>query len=141
MELPFAGLHQLCRPMLGQLSALPEPQRNALSVALGLSSGDAPDRFLVALAALSLLSEVAGERPLACFVDDAQWLDGASGQVLGFARRRLQAGSDALVFGVGQPSGERELQALPELLLGRPADHGARALLPTLVPGLVHQRV
>src|SRR5437660_11488440 len=103
MELPFAGLHQLCRPTLGQLSALPEPQRNALSVALGLSSGDAPDRFLVALAALSLLSEVAGERPLACFVDDAQWLDGASGQVLGFVARRLLAESVAMVFGVREP--------------------------------------
>jgi DNA-binding CsgD family transcriptional regulator len=141
MELPFAGLHQLCRPMLGQLSALPEPQRNALSVALGLSSGDAPDRFLVALAALSLLSEVAGERPLACFVDDAQWLDGASGQVLGFVARRLLAESVAMVFGVRDPSGERELQALPELLLGGLDEEDARALLATIIPGPLDERV
>jgi DNA-binding CsgD family transcriptional regulator/tetratricopeptide (TPR) repeat protein len=141
MELPFAGLHQLCRPMLGQLSALPEPQRNALSVALGLSSGDAPDRFLVALAALSLLSEVAGERPLACFVDDAQWLDGASGQVLGFVARRLLAESVAMVFGVREPSGERELQALPELLLGGLEEEDARALLATIIPGRLDERV
>src|SRR3981189_1548199 len=79
MELPFAGLHQLCAPMLAHLDALPEPQRRALSVALGLSTGDAPDRFLVALVVLSLLAEVAEERPLLCLVDDAQWLDGASG--------------------------------------------------------------
>ncbi|MGH9029737.1 MAG: ATP-binding protein, partial [Acidimicrobiales bacterium] len=75
MELPFAGLHQLCSPMLDQLTSLPEPQQDALRVALGLSSGDAPDRFLVALAALGLLAEVAEERPLVCLVDDAQWLD------------------------------------------------------------------
>ena len=141
MELPFAGLHQLCRPMLGQLSALPEPQQNPLSVALGLSSGDAPDRFLVALAALGLLSEVAGERPLACFVDDAQWLDGASGQVLGFVARRLLAESVAMVFGVREPSGERELQALPELLLGGLEEEDARALLATIIPGRLDERV
>src|SRR5512132_2359433 len=88
MELPFAGLHQLCAPMLERLGALPEPQQVALRVALGLSSGDAPDRFLVALAALTLLAEMAAERPLLCVVDDAQWLDGASAQVLGFVARR-----------------------------------------------------
>ena len=86
MELPFAGLHQLCAPMLGRLGALPEPQQAALRVALGLAAGAAPDRFLVALAALSLLAEVAAERPLLCFVDDAQWLDAASRQVLGLRR-------------------------------------------------------
>src|SRR3954462_4603516 len=78
MDLPFAGLHQLCAPMLGRLDALPPPQREALSIALGLSAGAAPDRFLVALAVLTLLSAVADERPLLCLVDDAQWLDGTS---------------------------------------------------------------
>ena len=78
MELPFAGLHRLCAPMLAQLDALPDPQQNALRVSFGLSSGDAPDRFLVALAALTLFAEVAGERPLLCLVDDAQWLDAAT---------------------------------------------------------------
>ena len=135
MELPFAGLHQLCAPMLGQLEALPEPQQVALSVALGLSSGDAPDRFLVALAALSLLAEVAEERPLVCFVDDAQWLDGASGQVLGFVARRLLAESVAMVFAVREPSDERELVGLPELPLGGLAEEDARALLATVDPG------
>jgi DNA-binding NarL/FixJ family response regulator len=92
MELPFAGLHQLCTPLLSHLAALPEPQRNALSVAFGLALGDAPDHFLVALGALTLLAETADEQqPLLCAVDDAQWLDGASAQVLGFVARRLVA--------------------------------------------------
>src|SRR5258708_23152585 len=83
MELPYAGLHQLCAPMLGRLGSLAEPQRRGLSVAFGLASGDSPDRFLVALAALSLLAEAAQERPMLCVVDDAQWLDPASAQGLG----------------------------------------------------------
>src|SRR3954452_23016527 len=115
MELPFAGLHQLCSPMLGHLDALPEPQRLALCVAFGLSAGDAPDRFLVGLAALGLLAEVAAERPLLCLVDDAQWLDGASAQVLGVVARRLLAESAAIVFAVRDPTDERELAGLPVL--------------------------
>src|ERR687897_274898 len=118
MELPFAGLHQLCAPMLGRLGALPEPQRAALGVALGRSSGPVPDRFLVALAALGLLAEVAVERPLLCLVDDAQWLDGASGQVLGFVARRLLAESVAIVGAVREPDNKQELEGLPELALG-----------------------
>src|ERR687895_1772850 len=98
MELPFAGLHQLCAPMLERLDALAEPQREALTVALGFSSGDTPDRFLVALAALNLMSAVAEQEPLVCFVDDAQWLDGASRQVLGFVARRLLAEAVGPVF-------------------------------------------
>ena len=98
MELPFTGLHQLCAPLLSGLDALPAPQQDALRVALGLSAGDGPDRFLVGLAALGLLAEVAAERPLACFVDDAQWLDSASAQVFGFVARRLFAESVALLF-------------------------------------------
>src|SRR5215218_2572224 len=129
MELPFAGLHQLCAPMLGRLGALPQPQQTAMGVALGLSSGAAPDRFLVALAALSLLAEVAAERPLLCFVEDAQWLDASSGQVLGFVARRLLAESVALVFAVRDPTGDRELVGLPELALGGLPDEDARALL------------
>ena len=98
MELPFAGLHQLCGGLLGGLDALPDPQRDALSVAFGLSSGNPPDRFLVALAVLSLLSAACEERPVLCVVDDAQWLDRASAQALGFIARRLLAESVALVF-------------------------------------------
>jgi DNA-binding CsgD family transcriptional regulator len=141
MELPFAGLHQLCAPMLGRLGALPEPQQAALGVALGLSSGGAPDRFLVALAALSLLAEVAGERPLLCFVDDAQWLDAASSQVLGFVARRLLAESVAIVFAVREPTDERELAGLPELALGGLPEEDAHALLATVIPGRLDVRV
>src|SRR3954463_8243199 len=77
MELAFAGLQQLCAPMLDRIERLPGPQRDALATAFGLRAGDAPDRFLVGLAALGLLSEVAGERPLLCVIDDVQWLDRA----------------------------------------------------------------
>src|SRR4051794_37359168 len=141
MELPFAGLHQLCAPMLSRLDALPEPQRAALCVALGLASGAAPDRFLVALAALSLLADVATERPLLCFVDDVQWLDAASAQGLGFVARRLLAESVAIVFAGRGPAEERELVGLPELALeGLDAQH-ARELLATVLPGRLDERV
>ncbi len=141
MELPFAGLHQLCAPMLDRLDVLPEPQQAALRVALGLSSGAPPDRFLVALAALSLLAEVATERPLLCLVDDAQWLDAASAQVLGFVARRLLAESVALVFAVRDPADDRDLADLPELTLaGLPEEH-ARALLATVFPGRLDEPV
>src|SRR5215207_3378053 len=141
MELPFAGLHQLCAPMLGRLGALPEPQQAALGVALGLSSGPAPDRFLVGLATLGLLAEAAAERPLLCLVDDAQWLDGASGQVLGFVARRLLAESVAIVFAVRDPTDERELVGLPELRLEGLAEEDARALLGSVIPGRLDERV
>jgi DNA-binding NarL/FixJ family response regulator len=140
MELPFAGLHQVCAPMLGRLGALPQPQQAALSVALGQSSGPAPDRFLVALAALSLLAEVAVERPLLCLVDDAQWLDRASGQVLGFVARRLLAESVAIVFAVREATGGPELLGLPELELGGLDENDARALLATVIPGRLDER-
>ena len=100
MELPFAALHQLCGPLLGDLDALPPPQQSALAVAFGLSAGLPPDRFLVSLATLSLLAEVALERPFLCLVDDAQWLDAASAQALGFVARRLLAESVGIVFAV-----------------------------------------
>src|ERR1700757_2179960 len=118
MELAFASLHLLCAPLLDRLEDLPGPRRDALGVAFGLRAGDAPDRFLVALAVLTLLSEVAEERPLLCVVDDAQWLDSASAQVLAFAARRLLAESVAVVFAVREPSNERDLIGLPELRLG-----------------------
>src|SRR3954454_10664461 len=141
MELAFAGLHQLCAPMLGRLGTLPAPQRAALGVALGLASGPTPDRFLVALAALSLLSEVATERPLLCLVDDAQWLDAASRQVLGFVARRLLAESVGIVFAVRDPAYEPELVGLPELPLGGLREEDARALLTTVIPGRLDDRV
>ena len=89
MELAFATLHQLCLPLLDRLPHLPEPQREALETVFGIRTVAPPDRFLVGLAVLSLLSDVSGERPLLCLVDDAQWLDRASAQVLGFVGRRL----------------------------------------------------
>ncbi len=141
MELPFAGLHRLCTPMLSRLNALPDPQQNALRVSFGLAFGDAPDRFLIALAALTLFAEVAGERPLLCLVDDAQWLDAATSQVLGFIARRLLAESVALVFTVREPSDERELVGLPELSLGGLQDDDARALLSSVIPGRLDDRV
>src|SRR3954468_14070696 len=140
MELAFAGLHQLCAPMLDRAGALPAPQRAALGVALGRATGPAPDRFLVALAALSLLSEVAAERPLLCLVDDAQWLDAASGQVLGFVARRLLAESVGIVFAVRDPGEEAELAVLPQLPLGGLPENDARALLASVIPGRLDER-
>ena len=119
MELPFAGLHQLCGALLDRLERLPPPQRDALETAFGLTSGAQPDRFLISLAVLSLLSEAAEDRPLLCLIDDAQWLDRSSGQVLAFVARRLQAESVALVFSVRESVEPDELARLPELRLRR----------------------
>jgi DNA-binding CsgD family transcriptional regulator len=145
MELPFAGLYQLCAPMLGRLGSLPEPQRRGLSVAFGLASGDSPDRFLVALAALSLMAEASEEQPMLCVVDDAQWLDQASAQVLGVLGRRLLAEPIALVFAIrtptpGDPS-PNHLAGLPELRLGGLDEHSARALLATVTSGPLDESV
>ena len=133
MELAFAVLHQLCAPMLDRLERLPAPQRNALRTAFGLSAGPAPDRFLIGLAALGLLSEMAGERPLVCIVDDEQWLDSASAQVLAFVARRLGAESVGLVFGARVPTGD--LAGLPELVIGGLREDDARALLDSALTG------
>ncbi|MBO0836162.1 MAG: AAA family ATPase, partial [Actinobacteria bacterium] len=129
MELAFAGLHQLCAPFLDSISELPEPQANALRTAFGLSHGGAPDRFLVGLAVLTLLSEVAAERPLICVVDDAQWLDRASAQTLAFVARRLRAESVALVLGIREPNDDPDLSALPEMTIMGLGDEDARTLL------------
>ena len=145
MELPFAGLYQLCAPMLGRLGSLAEPQRRGLSVAFGLASGESPDRFLVALAALSLMAEAAEEQPVLCVVDDAQWLDQASAQVLGFVGRRLLAEPVALVFATRTPaSGDPapdHLASLPDLRLDGLDDQSARALLATVAPGPLDEGV
>jgi DNA-binding CsgD family transcriptional regulator len=133
MELAFAGLHQLCAPMLSHLEAIPAPQRDAARIAFGLSAGSAPDRFLVALAVLSLLSQVAGERPLFCVVDDEQWLDQASAQALGFVARRLAAEPVGLVFAARVPG--EELAGLPELAIEGLAEGDARALLDSVFTG------
>ncbi len=139
MELASAGLHQLCVPMLGRLDRLPAPQRDALRTAFGIAAGPPPDRFLVGLAVLSLLSEVAGERPLVCLVDDEQWLDRASAQALGFAARRLAADRVGLVFAAREP--DAELAGLPELEVGGLRDEDARVLLESALAGPLDARV
>jgi DNA-binding CsgD family transcriptional regulator/tetratricopeptide (TPR) repeat protein len=139
MELAFAALHQLCAPMLDRLDRLPGPQREALETTFGVSAGAAPDRFLVGLATLSLLSEVADERPLLCVIDDAQWLDRASAQALAFVARRLQADSVVMLFATREPSGE--LAGLPELVVGGLRHADARKLLASVIPGRLDERV
>ncbi len=139
MELAFASLQQLCAPMLGRLPGLPGPQRDALSVAFGLSAGAVPDRFLVGLAVLSLLSEVAEQQPLLCVIDDAQWLDRASAQVLGFVARRLLGEPVALVVAAREPG--QELRGLPELVVGGLRDSDARELLGSVISGPLDERV
>ena len=139
MELAFAALQQLCAPMLGQLGGLPDPQRAALGVAFGLNTGAAPDRFLVGLATLSLLSEAAGRQPLLCVVDDAQWLDRASALVLTFVARRLLADPVALVFATHEPG--EGFRGLPELPVRGLGEGDARELLGSVLGGLLDERV
>ncbi len=139
MELAFAGLHQLCAPMLSRAERLPVPQREALRTAFGIAAGPPPDRFLVGLAVLSLLSGAAGERPLVCLVDDEQWLDRASAQALGFAARRLAADPVGLVFAAREPG--PELTGLPELEVRGLRDDDARALLASALAGPLDARV
>jgi len=139
MELAFAGLQQLCAPMLDHVDRLPVPQGNALRIAFGLSAGPAPDRFLVGLAVLSLLAEVAGERPLVCLVDDQQWLDHASAQILAFVARRLEKESVGLVFAARVLDGG--LAGLPELIVGGLRESDARALLDSVLTGPLDERV
>jgi DNA-binding CsgD family transcriptional regulator len=131
MELAFAALQQLCAPMIDQLDRLPGPQQDALGVAFGLRAGDAPDRFLVGLAVLSLLADAAEEQPLLCVVDDAQWLDRASAHALVFVARRLLAESVALLLATREPS--EELEGLPRLIVEGLRDGDARALLASAV--------
>ena len=139
MELAFAALHQLCAPMLDRLERLPAPQREALETAFGMSRGLAPDRFLIGLAVLGLLSEVAGERPLLCLVDDAQWLDRISAQVLGFVARRLLAEPVALVVAAREPGAE--FGGLPELVVEGLRAGDARELLGSVAGGRLDERV
>ena len=131
MELPYAGLHQLCVSLLDRLSRLPDPQQQALETVFGVIPGTAPDRFLVALAVLSLLSDVAGERAVLCVVDDAQWLDQASALTLAFVARRLQADPVGIVFSAREPG--QELSDLPRLEVNGLVSGDARELLDTAV--------
>jgi hypothetical protein len=141
MELDYAGLHQLCAPVLDHLGRLPAPQRDALVTVFGRSAGVAPERFLVGLATLTLFAEVAEQQPLVCLVDDAQWLDQASAQVLGFVARRLLAERVAVVCATRTDAGDDVLTGLPELFVRGLGDSDARALLLASVPGPLDTRV
>jgi hypothetical protein len=141
IELAYAGLHQLCSQVIDHVDSLPEPQRSALSTAFGLVNGKPPDRFLVGLATLSLLAEAAENQPLVCLIDDAQWLDDASVQVLGFVARRLSAESIAMVVAIREDVAGHPLEDLPVLPIGGVPEDDARALLATVVPGLLDDRV
>jgi AAA ATPase domain len=138
-ELAFAGLHQLLAPTLDRLERLPVPQGDALRTAFGIGPGSAPDRFFVGLAVLGLLSEVAEERPLICLVDDEQWLDRASAQVLAFVARRLQAEGVGLVFAARAPSDD--LAGLPELVVKGLREGDAHLLLDAVLTGPLDERV
>jgi hypothetical protein len=135
------GLHQLCAPVLDLRQRLPAPQRGALATLSGLSAEPAPDRFVVGLPVLGLLSEIFEERPLVCMVDDAQWLDNASALALAFVARRLLAESIGLVFAVHEPREAREFSGFPELVVGGLSKRDARALLDSVLLGRLDQRV
>ena len=139
MELPFAGLQQLCVSMLDHLEHLPLPQADALRTAFGLIEGPPPDRFLIGLAVLSLLSEAAASRPLVCVVDDCQWLDQASAQALAFAARRIQAEGVLLAFAAREPG--QDFDGIPGFMVGGLRDLDARALLRSVVPWPLDEQV
>jgi DNA-binding CsgD family transcriptional regulator len=139
MELAFASLHQLCAPMLGKLGKLPPPQRQALEIVFGLNSGPPPDRFLVGLAVLSLLSEVADASPLLCVVDDAQWLDRPSALTLAFVARRLLAEPVGLVFAAREPG--TELQNVRQVDVQGLSEEEARELLGSAARLVLDERV
>jgi DNA-binding CsgD family transcriptional regulator/tetratricopeptide (TPR) repeat protein len=141
MELPFAALHQICAPFLNGLERLPAPQRDALGTAFGLASGAPRDRFLVGVAVLSLISDIAETQPLVCLVDDAHWLDRASAQVLGFVARRLAAESVVLIFAARASVDTPDFVGLPELTIGPLLDSDARALLESAIPGRLDESV
>src|SRR5438067_9298851 len=141
MELAYAGLHQLCAPLLDLSERLPGPQRDALATAFGLSTGPAPDRFVVGLAVLGLVSEMAKEQPLFWVIDDAQWLDTTSARTLAFVARRLLAESVGVVFALREPGDVPGLAGLPDLVVRGLGDEDARALLDSTVPGRLDRLV
>ena len=140
MELAFAGLQQLCSPLIHHLDRLPEPQREALNVAFGRTGGPTPDRFLVGLAVLSLMAAASADRPVLCIIDDAQWLDQVSVQTLAFVARRLLAEPVALVF-AARDSGAEVLAGLPEIPVKGLSDEAARDLLESVMLGSIDPRV
>ena len=126
-------------PLLDRLDHLPAPQRDALSIAFGMSAGQAPDRLVIGLAVLSLFSDVAADRPLVCLIDDLQWLDNASAQVFGFLARRLVAESVALIMATRAVN--PEMSKLPSLEVSGLRDTDALALLDVVLTAPLDQRV
>ena len=139
MKMGYAGLQQLCGPLLDRLEVIPAPQREAIEVVFGLGAGEAPDRFLLGLAVLSLLAAAAERRPLLCVVDDAQWLDESSALTLAFVARRLLAEPVGIVFAAREPG--VALRDVPVLEIEGVEDRDARALLSTVVPFKMDERV
>jgi DNA-binding CsgD family transcriptional regulator len=139
MELAFAALHQLCLPLLDQMALVPGPRREALETVFRMRAGTPPDPFLVGLAVLNLLSDASEKQPLLCVIDDAQWLDRASAQVLGFVARRLLAESIGMLFGIREPS--PELRGLPTLEVTGLREADAHALLNSLTHARLDQRI
>ncbi|TDU83709.1 regulatory LuxR family protein [Kribbella voronezhensis] len=140
MELAYSGLHQLCQPFLAAIDRLPPPQHDALGTAFGLLTGPPPDRFLIGLAVLNLLSDAAGRQPVLCVIDDAQWLDLMSARILAFVARRLVAESVVMIFAV-RDGVEHELTGLAELELSGLGEADAAALLDSVLPGPIDPRV
>jgi DNA-binding CsgD family transcriptional regulator len=141
MEMPYAALHQLCAPFVDRIERLPGPQRDALGTAFGLRGGDAPNRFLIGLAALGLLSDATEKSPLLWMLDDAQWLDEASAQTLAFVARRLAAESTAMVVALRDPMVDHHFAGFDELVVGGLGERDARALLDTVLTGPLDDRV
>jgi DNA-binding CsgD family transcriptional regulator len=141
MELPYASLHQLCAPFLDKLGELPGPQRDALRIAFGMAAGDPPDRFLVGLAVLTLLTRASETRPVLVLVDDAQWLDQVSLQTLEFVARRLLAEAVAMAFAVRDPEGQAALSGLPTLRISGLDTAAAGELLEAAVGGRLEKRI
>jgi DNA-binding CsgD family transcriptional regulator len=133
VDLPYAGLHQLCRSMIDTIGVLPQPQSDALRVAFGHSSGETPDRYIVGLAILGLMSEVAAAQPVLCVVDDAQWLDPETTRALAFVARRLGADSVGLVFATREIG--QDLEGVPELRVGGLSASESRVLLDSVLVG------
>ncbi|WP_243695159.1 helix-turn-helix transcriptional regulator [Agromyces protaetiae] len=141
MELAYAGLHQLCAPLLDLLDLIPEPQRDAIGTAFGLTGGRAPDPFLVGLAVLSLLSEASSARPVICLVDDVQWLDETTKAALAFVARRLREDAVGIVFGERDGDDDTALPGVPRLVVEGLPDVSARALLASTLTGPLDERV
>ena len=144
-QLAFAGLHQLLLPLLGGLELLPDPQRRALEAAFGIAEGDAPDLFLIGLATLGLVSGRAGEVPLLFVVDDAQWLDRPSSEVLQFVARRIDSDPTVMLFAVreGVPSGldEADVSELHVAGLGEDASNALLNLVAAGLPADLRRRI